>query len=110
MRKISLTFVAVMLLFAGSVFGNSWDKNDPTNTLKNQVKELLEDYHTKPNRDVMASILFTVNRDNEIVVLSVETDNPNFEDYIKNKLNYKEVETEESAEGKRFVIWVRVSS
>jgi hypothetical protein len=110
MRKISLTLVAAMLLFTGSVFGNGSDKGDPSKELRKQVTELLGDYRSESNRNLVASILFIINRDNEIVVLSVETDSSNFKEYIKTRLNYKAAETMESAGGKRFVIQVRVLS
>jgi hypothetical protein len=108
MRKISLTLVAAMLLFTGSVFGNGSDKGDPSKELRKQVKELLGDYRSESNRNLVAGILFIINRDNEIVVLSVETNNSNFKEYIKTRLNYKEAKTEESVGDKRFVIQVRV--
>jgi hypothetical protein len=110
MKKISLTLVAAMLLFTGSVLGNGSDKGDPSKALRKQVKELLEDYRSEPNRNLVASILFTINRENEIVVLSVKTKNSNLKEYIKTRLNYKEAKTEESAGGRKFVIQVRVLS
>ncbi len=108
MRKISLSLMAAMLFFTGSVLGNSSNQTDSDDKLEKLVKERLDDYHTKPESDVMAKILFVINQEHEIVVLSVETDDPDFEGWIKNKLNYLMVESEITGEFGRFVISIRL--
>ena len=43
------------------------------------------------NEDIKAMVSFTVNKKNQIVVLSVDTKNDSVELYIKNRLNYKKL-------------------
>lgn len=110
MRRISLTLVAAMLFFTGSVLGNSSNQTNPDEKLKKFVKERLDDYHTKPDSDLTAKILFFINQEHEIVVLSVDTADPDFEGWIKNKLNYLVVESDVTREIGRFTISVRLLS
>lgn len=111
MRKINLTFVALMLLFTGSVFGQNSDKRNQGKELEYQIGEILDGYYKRPDRDMIAKILFTVNIEHEIVVLDVETENRDFEEFIKNKLNYKEVKSDAILrEGDKFVVQVRLLS
>ena len=45
------------------------------------------------NEDVDALVKIFINEDNEIVVLSVDTDNSAVETFIKRRLNYKKLST-----------------
>lgn len=110
MRKISLAVVTSMLLFTVNVLGNGSNQTDPNDKLKKLVKERLEDYHTKPNSDLLARILFVINKEHEIVVLSIDTDDPDFETWIKGRLNYLEINPETIMDigAKRFVISIRL--
>lgn len=95
MKKISLIFVAAMLLTVGSVFANYEvvDKN-PSKTLSEQIERLLSDnmFKIKKGFEAYAVVYFTVNNENEIVVLTVGTNDETLEAYIKSRLNYMMVD------------------
>ncbi|WP_422081222.1 hypothetical protein [Ulvibacterium sp.] len=111
MRKISLVFVAAMLLSTGSIFANGPKETDPTQSIKTQVKKLLRGYTLSPSeKDLTATILFTVNKDNEFVVLSVETEDEVLEYFVKTRLNYHKVDSKEIPEGRRYTIPVKIVS
>ena len=51
-----------------------------------------------------------LNSDKEIIVLSVDTDQEALEGFIKGRLNYQEVNTDEYEEGKKYTVSVRITS
>ncbi len=108
MRKFSLLFAA-MLLSAGTLFANADKPKDPNKNLSAQIGDLLENNSFIVDNDLTAEVKFTVNRDQEIVVLSVKTDNANLEQFVKSRLNYEKVDLEEYREGKTYTIPVRIT-
>lgn len=111
MRKISLVLVAAMLLSTGSIFAHGPKETDPTTSIKTQVKKLLRGYSIPTSgKDLTATILFTVNRENEFVVLSVETDDEVLEYFVKSRLNYHKVYSKSISEGRRYTIPIKIVS
>ncbi len=111
MRKISLVLVAAMLLSVGSVFANDSKKGaEPSKNLSTQIVKLLDDNDFNENFvGATAQVLFTLNGDKEIVVLSIDTDQDGLEGFIKNKLNYKQVNFTEYEKGKKYTVSVRIA-
>lgn len=111
MRKLSLVFVAAMLLATGNILANNSVKEDPTKKLSTQIGELLEDnYLTFEEVSLTAQVRFTLNAEGEIVVLSVDTKNERLASFVKARLNYKKVEVAEAKEGKMFTVPIKVTS
>jgi len=108
MRKISLVVIAAVLLSTGSIFANNPMDTDPNRSIKTQVQKLLSGYALSSEKDLSATILFTVNKDNEYVVLSVDTNNEELEYFVKSRLNYHKVETKDVKEGRRYTIPVKI--
>lgn len=96
MKKVSLIFVAAMLLTVGGLFANQgMIGENPSKTLSEQIKKILSDdnsFQVTEGSEVFAVIYFTVNSEDEIVVLTVASNDGNLGDYIKDKLNYTEVD------------------
>ena len=112
MRKISFVLIAAMLLTAGSSFANNTPtKNDkPVKSLTEQIGEILNNNDfTENDEGKRAQVLFTLNSDKEIVVLSVDAEeNRLLESFIKGRLNYQEVDFSEYEGGKKYTVSVRV--
>ncbi len=92
--------VLILMTSTGAVVSNSstlcpGSDNYGTNILKTVLNS------TYPVR-------FTLNNEHQIVVLSVETENLVLADFVKKKLNYKEVDLERYKEGKIYTIPVRI--
>lgn len=110
MRKSSLFLVAAMLLFAGSIFANDVKSEDnPRKKLSTQIAELLRDNSIVVQGEEVATVLFTLNEEKEIVVLSVKTDSGKLEQFVKGRLNYQKVTLEDYREGRTYSLPVRVS-
>ncbi|APZ46022.1 hypothetical protein BW723_06815 [Polaribacter reichenbachii] len=75
-----------------STFSNNDDKTkeEVNSKLRNKIEHLLGDYQDVLSKNVeKASIKFIINRQGEIIVLSVNTSKDNLASFIKSKLNYK---------------------
>ncbi len=111
MRKISLVLVVAMLLFVGNTFANNTVEDKPGKKLVTQIAKLLsKNTLTSKDVDATAQVRFTVNKESEIVVLSVSTNNYRLEGFVKGNLNYKKVALEEYTEGKIYTMPVRIKS
>ncbi len=111
MRKTSVMLVAAMLLLSGNIFAKESKETDPSKDLKNQVRQLLdEQFELTSYKKLEASILFTVNKENEIVVLSVYTESDKLERFVKSKLNYHQIRTAGVVQGRRYTIPIKVES
>lgn len=114
MKKISLMLIAAMLLSIGNVFANhtslvSNAKVDPEKKLTLLIGELLTDNSfIHDGEDLLSQVRFTLNKESEIVVLSVATEDKLLETFVKSRLNYKKVSMTGYEEGKIFAVQVRV--
>ncbi len=114
MKKVSLVLVAAMLLSAGSIFANNVKKGvkaPKAQNLSEQISSILNNNNlTEYHLGQEAEVLFMLNSDKEIVVLSVDTDKEDMEKFIKSKLNYQEVALDNYKEGKKYTVAVRIAS
>jgi hypothetical protein len=111
MRKFSLILVAAALLVSGSIFANDSDTKDPQKSLATQIGEILkENQLVVDNYELTAEVLFTVNSEAEIVVISVDTGDSDLESFVKGKLNYKKVQLEEVVVGRMYRLPVRIKA
>ncbi|WP_299099512.1 hypothetical protein [uncultured Winogradskyella sp.] len=106
------TFKTILLVVAitfSSVLVASTDpiKNSTKTTISEVVGDLLEKPKFHIESDEVINVYFFINKNNEIVVLSVETENSTLEDFVKSRLNYKKV-PKEIAQTKRFKIPVKI--
>ncbi|MDH3796007.1 MAG: hypothetical protein OER83_03950, partial [Flavobacteriaceae bacterium] len=61
-------------------------------------------------KDITAVVKFTLNAEQEIVVLSVQTDDDSLETFLKYRLNYQKVELENFKEGRTYTVPVRITN
>ncbi|WP_158973712.1 hypothetical protein [Cellulophaga sp. L1A9] len=110
MKKLSLVFVSALLLLTGSVLANDKKKSEePKNNLSTQIATLLSNSSLIVEDDLTANVLFTLNEDREIVVLSVTTNSKAVEQFVKAKLNYQKVSLEDYREGRTYTVPVRIT-
>lgn len=111
MRKLSLVFVAAMLLATGNVLANDTEGVKPTKSLSTQITNMLSDnFFSDQENDLTAQVRFTLNSEGEIVVLSVDTDYIKLEGFVKSRLNYQKVDISTIEEGKLYTVPVRISA
>ena len=110
MKKISVVVVAVALLSVGNVFAaDNPRKAGPEKTLSGQIAELLNDNPFVIDKDITATVRFTLNSKKEIVVLYVDTDDKILENFVKSRLNYEKVNLPDTKEGRYYTVPVRIT-
>lgn len=98
-----------MLLSTGNIFANDLNEIDPSETLSIQISRLLhKNSFTQNDVELSAQVRFTLNREQEIVVLSVDTENRVLEEFVKQRLNYRKVVVDKYKEGELYTIPVRI--
>ncbi len=109
MKKVKVMLVATALLIGSLASAATVTNpvNDPATSA--EIGELLKDPGFEVNNELTAMVTFMINDDQELVVLSVDTDNYDLERFVKSRLNYKKVDTS-LEEGKAYMVPVRVIS
>ena len=92
MKKLAVLFfgfaMSVTTLFANNDLEKG--KEEARATLRTEIIKLLGNYRVEET--TTAEVSFMINRKGEIVVLSVESENEDLENYVKAALNYQSVE------------------
>ncbi|MEM1003543.1 MAG: hypothetical protein AAGH46_12930, partial [Bacteroidota bacterium] len=110
MRKISLALFTTALLTAGTLSANPGKKVQPQTNLSKQIHKMLAVNSFDIDNDLVAQVRFTINKEGEIVVLSVDTKNVGLEGFVKGRLNYQKVQLDQDAqEGKLYTVPVRIA-
>ncbi len=110
MRKLPVVLAAALLLAAGTLSANEPGTTEPKKDLATQISDLLKDNSfIVQEQDITANVLFTLNHNKEIVVISVDTKDELLERFVKSRLNYQQVSLDQTAEGKLFTVPVRIT-
>ena len=109
MKRLRLLVLALALTVSGTVLAT----NPSTLTAKaessQEIKKLLQDPEFIVEHDMDAKVLFTLNEDNEIIVLSVETEFDEVESFVKSRLSFQELEAD-LEQGKQYIVPVKIKS
>lgn len=114
MRKFSVLSVAAALLFSANALATEGTTEPiaPETKVCAKIGDILKDNNIvlEDNQELSAWVRFTVNNDNEIVVLSVRTDNERLERYVKAKLNYHNIAGTGLQSGGTYEVPIRFTS
>ena len=107
MKTIGKTILA--LLFVGSLSFTAQAKDiAPEKTLAKEIASMLSNIELPAGDDIVADVKFLVNTDNEIVIVSVDTDESFVKSMIKDKLNYQKVKSDEAKPNKINTVKIRL--
>lgn len=106
--KMLVLVVAVTFSSVLSASTNPNENAEPE-SITESIGDLLKDPSFQLDEDVNAMVKIFINQDNEIVVLSVKTDNKILEAFIKNRLNYKKLSKEIVGYNKSFKIPIKMT-
>ncbi|MEN8123723.1 MAG: hypothetical protein ABFR32_01235 [Bacteroidota bacterium] len=108
---IALTFV-VFNLSATPKKVKNFDENPvkPNENLRTEIVSILgTDYPFTLENIETIEVLFTLNTNQEIIVISTNSKNKVFENYLKVKLNYKKVHYTINKQGKLYLLPLRIA-
>ena len=115
MRNLK-TFVLIAALAVSSVLSASTPmteaetKTNQFNEVTSAVESLLKNPSFTVEEDMTAKVTITINKDNELVVLSVDCEDDSFESFLKSRINYSELPVGLTSGTKTFVVPVRITA
>jgi enoyl reductase-like protein len=112
MRTIKTLLLVVALTFSSVLVASTNaedEKGAESVAITEEIGRLLESPSFILEKDVVANVMLTINKNNEIVVLTVDTDENYLASYIKNRLNYNELPAPFNSEEKTFIVPVRIT-
>ncbi len=109
MKSLKL-FALAFVLFTLNVSAANLNPIKPTDDLRIEIVDLIgSNFMAEMEADqYSAEVLFTVNKNRELIILSVETGSPELESQLKKKLNYKKVNHKPSKNGEIYLLPVKM--
>jgi len=109
MRSFKL-FIIAFALFTLNVSATTLDPVKPSSALRAEIVDMLGPNcpYESNKSECTAEVLFTVNSNSEIVIISILSSNKRAEGYVKSKLNYKKVSHTPTKEGEIFLLPLRM--
>jgi hypothetical protein len=110
-KTLKVLVLAVAFTFSGVLAASTNpDKKtgDETNSVTEKISKLLENPSVDLKYDASATVMLTVNMDNEIVVLSVDAENKDVASFIKARLNYQKLDGSFDAKLKAYKVPVKI--
>lgn len=109
MKSLKL-FVLALALFTINVSATNLNPIKPNDQLRTEMVELIgSSYMDEMEVDeYKAEVLFTVNNNRELIILSVESEDYDLESYLKRRLNYKKVNHRPSENGEIYLLPVKM--
>lgn len=101
MKNFKLIALVLVISISSLSFAVPSKTADPKSELREQIIDLLEDPDVAFSDNALeAEVVFTLNDQSEIVIVSVNCENEFLDGYVKRKLNYKKVKVSTLNEGK----------
>ena len=103
MNALRKLFLATLLLAFLGVSAFSNNSPNPSSKLRSKIISLVQAPDmSKSDHNEVATLEFIINRDGEIVILSVHTENRHLEKMLKERLNYKKSGMNNYRPGKKY--------
>lgn len=111
MKNMKNLFFALVLV-SSSLFATTKPvtKDNAPKVITETVGTLLEKPNFEIDNDITAQVVLMLNKNNEIVVLSVDSKNTVVTDFIKNRLNYKKLPVLLNTKNETYVLPVRITA
>ncbi len=111
MRTLKTLLVLVALTFSSVVVAGTNPENLKTDTaeITDEITKLLKSPKFVLENEVSANVKITLNKNNEMVVLSVDTESDFVAEFIKTRLNYTQLAVAVNSADKTFIVPVRVT-
>ena len=109
MKNVKL-FILALGLFTLNLSAANLNPVKPTDDLRFELVDLIGSNFMDDmlQDEYAADVLFTVNANRELIVLSVDSENAELETYLKRKLNYKKVNHKPSKHGEIYLLPVKL--
>ncbi len=110
MKTVKVLMFVLAITFTNlSMANTNPTKKEGITSVTKAIGTLLNKPGFEIKEDLTAKVTFMLNMDNEIVVLTVDTESSQLERYIKSRLNYNELAVK-LAVNKKYKVFVRLTS
>ncbi len=111
MRTIKTLLLIVALTFSSVLVAstNVEDKRAESVAITEEIGRLLQNPSFLVDEEITANVMITLNKNNEFVVLYVDTDKIYVENFIKSRLNYQELPVTLKDGAKTFIVPIRIT-
>ncbi|MEH6536547.1 MAG: hypothetical protein V7719_09155 [Psychroserpens sp.] len=109
MKTLKMLVLVVAITFSSAISAST----DPIETAEPEtvtetITQLLKNPRIQFDNDVSTMVELTINQNNEIVVISVDTENKALDSFIKARLNYKKISKDVIGNLKNFLVPVKI--
>lgn len=113
MKKFNLVLLALAFVVSSTVSAATQPKTESGTKSNSDISQEIGKLLKKPSfaigyNDLTAKVVFTVNRDNEIVVLSIDSESDTVKNFVKDRLNYQKLSVRADKSIKEFTVPVRI--
>ena len=109
MKTIKTLLLIVAITFSTVLSASTTPENNEPTTMTEEIGKLLKDPSFTIDQDITATVTITFNDANEIVVLSVDSENSEVKSFIKNRLNYTKLSTDLVTNNNTYTVPVRIT-
>jgi hypothetical protein len=109
MKQLKTALVALALVAGSAVFAINPTLIVEKNPASTELKKMLNNPEFIVESDMEANVLFTINEDKEIIILSVDTDNRDVERYVFDRLSNEELDSDLQV-GKQYIVPIKIKS
>lgn len=110
MKTVKVVLLAVAITLGGLINVNAKEEpaKDDLTTITKKIERILEQPGFDVNEEMLVKVTLVINKDNEMVVLSIDSENEDVSYYIKNKLNYYSVSADTFHRNGKYILPVRL--
>ncbi len=111
MRQLKTLVLVVAITFSSVLMASTTpeDRKTESAVITEQIGKLLKNPNFLVDKEIIANVKVTLNKNNEMVVLSVDSDDTQVANFIKSRLNYKKVATSIESLEHTFIVPIRVT-
>ncbi|PQJ14622.1 hypothetical protein [Aureicoccus marinus] len=110
MKKVSIVLAAAAMLSFSQVSATPNPTEDPGKRLTQEIHGLLKENNFAANQDVVAQVRFMINKEGEIVIVTVDSADENVALFVKGRLNYQKIDTEGLTKGQMYSMPLRITA
>jgi hypothetical protein len=110
MKQLKTLLLAVLITASSVLSASNEDKKADSVVITEEIGKLLKDPSFLVDKDIVADVTLILNKNNELVVLSVDSNELYVENFIKSRLNYKELPATFTSKERTFKVPVRVTA
>jgi flagellar capping protein FliD len=109
MKSIKMLVLVVTITFSSVLTASTEPKDAEASAITTEVFKRLENPKFLLETDVLVNVTLTLNKNNELVVLTVDSENEGIVSYIKDRLNYNKVPVDIYNKGRNYIVPVRLA-